>query len=231
MDADILCLQEVQDLNHKRTHSSLTQHGPSQTTALQGEDYPYLAYGANAIYGHGHHGNAILSKFPIHAWRNWDVSDHRFEQRGMLHAHIEHPRYQTLHIICAHFGLFNISRLRQTQALIHHVQRHVPSDAKLIIAGDFNDWNHKVHQLIQRELNLDDVMQAHTQHTQAHPQHTQKLARTFPSAVPWFELDRMYTRGFNVTSAQVPQGRAWRQRSDHAPIIAQLQPIPTQTTP
>ena len=46
--------------------------------------WPNTAYGGNAIYDHGHHGNAILSRFPILSSHNQDISELRFERRGML---------------------------------------------------------------------------------------------------------------------------------------------------
>jgi endonuclease/exonuclease/phosphatase family metal-dependent hydrolase len=212
LDADIVCLQEVQETS-RRHHSSLTAHGASQITALQNGKYPYVAYEANAVYSHGHHGNAILSRYPIREWQNIDVSDHRLEQRGLLHAIIEHPRLGDVHVLCAHFGLFKVSRVRQASALAMHVERYIAADAPLIIAGDFNDWNLHVHHLLTQRLHVVDTVEL------IHQQH---VARTFPAHLPWFKLDRLYVRNLRVNDAQVHSGREWRTRSDHAPITASL---------
>jgi endonuclease/exonuclease/phosphatase family metal-dependent hydrolase len=48
-------------------------------------------------------------------------------------------------------------------------------------------------------------------------------ARTFPAALPWFRLDRIYVRGFKVEQAEVLHGPQWAKLSDHAPIVANLQ--------
>jgi endonuclease/exonuclease/phosphatase family metal-dependent hydrolase len=48
-------------------------------------------------------------------------------------------------------------------------------------------------------------------------------ARTFPAAMPWFRLDRIYVRGFKVEHAEVLHGPQWAKLSDHAPIVANLQ--------
>ena len=247
VSADIVCLQEVQDINTKRKLRSLESHGDSQVRALQGQDYPYIAYGANAVYHHGNHGNAILSKHPIQKWSNIDVSDHRLEQRGILHATVQHPQYGEIHVICAHFGLFKVSRIRQAQALIHHVREHVPMNVPLLVAGDFNDWNLHVHQLLSRELHLKDAIES-MQHGQGQSprgrirqlthqfsqplrktlayndldEHEKQVGRTFPSVAPWFKLDRLYVRGFGIQDAHIKAGRGWRERSDHAPIYAEL---------
>ena len=212
LSADIICLQEVQEINTKRTISH-TAWGQSQLASLHDNHYPYCVYGANAIYRHGDHGNAILSKYPIVSWQNIDVSDHRLEQRGLLHAVIDHPRHDQLHVICVHFGLFKGGRNRQAQALIAHIEAHVPRDATLIIAGDFNDWNLHVHRALTQHLKVIDAVE-HLQQTE--------VGRTFPSLMPWFKLDRLYVRGLSVQSAKIHSGSVWRSRSDHAPICAQL---------
>ncbi|MGL4767127.1 MAG: endonuclease/exonuclease/phosphatase family protein [Formosimonas sp.] len=208
--ADIVCLQEVQETSRRRAESVLA-HGASQIAALQSDIYPHVAYGANAIYSHGHHGNAILSRYPIHTWQNIDVSDHRLEQRGLLHAVVEPPILGDVHVICAHFGLFKVSRVRQAAALAAHVERSVPDGVPLIVAGDFNDWNLHVHHLLTQRLHVVDAVEA------VHQQH---VARTFPARLPWFKLDRLYVRGVSVLDAQVHTGREWRNRSDHAPMTA-----------
>lgn len=210
--ADILCLQEVQETNLKRKHIH-SIHGHSQLDSLHDGRYPFVAYGANAVYQHGNHGNAILSIYPIKSWQNIDVSDHRLEQRGLLHAIILHPKHHEIHVICAHFGLFKNGRGRQAQALIKCVHQHVPTDAPLIIAGDFNDWNLHVHRTLTHDLQVIDTTENH---------HKTQVGRTFPSFLPWFQLDRMYIRGFSVESSHIYSGALWRTRSDHSPILAQL---------
>ena len=248
MDADLICLQEVQDINTKRKSPILIEHGHSQVAALQANLYPHSAYGANAIYEHGHHGNAILSKYPIEQWRNIDVSDHRLEQRGVLHATLDHPVLGEVHVINSHFGLFKVSRIRQAYALIRYVRCFVPPHAPLIVAGDFNDWNLYVHHILTRELLLQDAIETIQRGLKPHvnsesnrlrrlvknltntalaptPFGTPKtVGRTFPSMIPWFKLDRLYVRGFEIAEAHVKMGAEWRNRSDHAPIQATLKP-------
>ena len=45
---------------------------------------------------------------------------------------------------------------------------------------------------------------------------------TFPSRVPVFSLDRIYTRGLRCISTSVPRGSAWARMSDHLPLVAEL---------
>lgn len=223
INADIICLQEVQEINTKRHTISIEEHGELQTVALKGDLYPYMAYGANAIYKHGNHGNAILSKYPIQIWQNIDVSTHKFEQRGILHAVLEHPKYGKIDVICVHFGLFKGSRNRQANALIEHVRQSVLDNSPLIIAGDFNDWNLHVHHALSHKLALKDVIESTKNATLSNVYSKRaKLGRTFPSLAPWFKLDRLYVRGFEINEAHVKSGQEWQKRSDHMPIQATL---------
>jgi endonuclease/exonuclease/phosphatase family metal-dependent hydrolase len=51
----------------------------------------------------------------------------------------------------------------------------------------------------------------------------QPVSRTFPSFAPWLTLDRIYVRGFAIRGVEVPKGLTWARRSDHAPLIADLE--------
>ena len=90
LDADIVFLQEVQGLNER--HASRFAQWPStpQHEFLAEGQWEHT-YGRNAVYDHGHHGNAILSRFPIRTIGNRDISVHRYEHRGLLHCEIDVP--------------------------------------------------------------------------------------------------------------------------------------------
>ena len=45
------------------------------------------AYGRNAVYPEGHHGNAVLSRFPIEHYQNLDVSVGNSESAACSTAH------------------------------------------------------------------------------------------------------------------------------------------------
>src|SRR5690606_4779870 len=63
--ADIVFLQEV--LGAHEHHASKHDSWPatSQYEFLADSIWKDFAYGRNAVYPYGHHGNALLSKFPI----------------------------------------------------------------------------------------------------------------------------------------------------------------------
>src|SRR5688572_2517175 len=91
-NADVVFLQEVHG-QHDR-HAKRYANWPSapQYEFLADTMWSDFAYGRNSVYDAGHHGNAILSRFPILNWDNLDVSTHRFERRGLLHCEIDVPR-------------------------------------------------------------------------------------------------------------------------------------------
>jgi hypothetical protein len=105
LDPDILFLQEVQgrhDLNALRHASNWPQQG--QHEYLAGDTH-HAAYGMNAVYDHGHHGNALISRFEIASIRNQDVSDHAYESRGILHCVVPIEGVE-VHCYVIHLGLF-----------------------------------------------------------------------------------------------------------------------------
>ena len=229
MEADILFLQEVQGRHdkHATRHASLWPE-QSQHQFLAGDSHQAV-YGMNAVYDHGHHGNALLSRFPVLSSSNRDVSDHAFESRGILHCIVQTPACN-LHCYVIHLGLFARSRKRQIDALIGAVMASSPPDAPLIIAGDFNDWSNQLSDSLRDRLGVTEVFDENLP-TRGFGAYLRilsgrgpklKPARTFPAALPWLRLDRVYVRGFQIEAAQVLHGPLWAKLSDHAPIVASL---------
>lgn len=212
LNADIVFLQEVQGEHAHHGQRFINYPAGAHHDFLAEEIWPHAAYGKNSVYEAGHHGNAILSRFPIVQSLNTDVSAHRFESRGLLHCEIESADRQRVHCLCAHFGLFARGRRVQTGALIEYVQNSIPPDVPLIIAGDFNDWRNQMSHPLARELGMHDVFHLHGG----------KVARSFPARLPMFRLDRIYVRGFTVQHSEVHVGGAWQRLSDHAALSASL---------
>lgn len=215
INADVVFLQEVQ--GHHAHRSGRFEAWPSipQHEFLARDYWHAAAYGRNAVYEHGHHGNAILSRYPILNWENVDISAHPFESRGILHCEIEVPNLtQPLHALCLHLALNESGRRKQIDQLSRRIRTMVPDDAPLIIAGDFNDWRQRTRHYLAAELGLKEVFEM------AHG----RPARSFPAALPLLTLDRIYVRGFGVAAAQVLHGAHWRRLSDHAALTAHLRP-------
>ena len=89
LDPDVLFLQEVVG-GHER-HALRYREWPvrPQHEFIADTLWQEVAYGKNAEYDHGHHGNALLSRFPIPRHENVDISAHQCESRGMLHCELK----------------------------------------------------------------------------------------------------------------------------------------------
>lgn len=205
LDADVVCLQEVRKMHRKE--ASYFAHWPEQPQAefLAPEGYQAV-YRTNAVTRHGEHGNALLSRWPVLTHQHEDMSDHRFEQRGLLHVELlleDRP----VHVLVVHLGLIRASRQRQLEQLVRFVAREIPAEAPLIVAGDFNEWGPS----IARILGPTGLIT-----------HKQGRHPTFPSRLPLVQLDHVFARGLDPVGVTVPQGRTWWRMSDHLPLIAEF---------
>jgi endonuclease/exonuclease/phosphatase family metal-dependent hydrolase len=213
LNADIVFLQEV--LGSNEHHAARFDDWPvePQYEFLADTVWKDYAYGRNAIYDHGHHGNAILSRYPIITSENEDISAHGFERRGLLHCRIGLPgAAQPLNCVCVHLGLNERGRRRQVGALIARMRRLVPEGAPAIVAGDFNDWRNLAGNRLADTLGMKEAFR----------DQRGRPARSFPSAFPVLRLDRIYVRGFAVQNAEVHHGFPWSRISDHAALSAHL---------
>jgi len=211
--ADLVFLQEV--LGDHKGHSERIEAWPDepQFEYLADTIWSHYAYGKNAVYQKGHHGNAILSKYPFTAHENIDISTNRLEKRGLLHGVIEIPgKVAELHVICLHLNLLKRGRMRQIERLAQRIDAEVPAEAPLIIAGDFNDWRVDLSEHLIQRLHVKEA------HFDIHDKH----ARTFPSWMPILKLDRVYYRGFRTLLAKTLTGEPWRTLSDHAALYTEL---------
>ncbi|MFL6610668.1 MAG: endonuclease/exonuclease/phosphatase family protein, partial [Pseudomonas sp.] len=116
VSADVVFLQEVHGTHEH--HPQRYSNWPSipQYEFLADTLWPQFAYGRNAVYPAGDHGNALLSKFQIIRHDNLDVSISGHESRGMLHSVLRLPNAdggQDVHAICVHLGLREGHRVEQ----------------------------------------------------------------------------------------------------------------------
>jgi endonuclease/exonuclease/phosphatase family metal-dependent hydrolase len=208
--ADLVFLQEV--LGASRA-DPVGRTGASQYEYLADQLWSDFAYGRNAANSGGHHGNAVLSRFPIQAWRNHDLSEPGHEPRGLLHCEIAVPGWPRLHALCVHLGLRQRHRDRQV-GLITGVVSALPHREPVIVAGDFNDWRCRADHLLQRDAGLRSGFHAYEDGT----------PRTFPARFPLLRLDRIYLRALQARNASVLSAAPWPHLSDHLPLLAEVAP-------
>lgn len=212
--SDLVFLQEVVGQNTKYQEKGLVD---SQFEYLADSSWSHFSYARNAVYDHGHHGNLILSRYPIESWENVNISTNRFEKRGMLICKIRIPglsqRY--LHAICTHLDLLHFGRKNQYQQIRDKINE-IDSDqvTPLILAGDFNDWNQKSDIVFEHQLNMKEAYKNRNGH----------FAKTFPAGWPILPLDRIYVRQAQVLDSKI-LARAKHQDhfSDHLPLYCELE--------
>jgi len=205
LDADLVCLQEVRRMHRREAMRFARWPDQPQADFLAPEGYEPI-YRTNAVTRHGEHGNALLSRWPVLSHQHEDMSDHRFEQRGLLHAEVQVAR-RTVHAIVVHLGLVPASRVRQIRQLVAYIEREVPAGAPVLVAGDFNDWGQRVTAMMG-ENGLHEWPGA--------------PVLTYPSRLPLAHLDHVYARGLNPLGVMVPRGRIWQRMSDHLPLVAEF---------
>ncbi len=213
VSADVVCLQEV--LGTHREHASRHPNWPSepQYEFLADSIWSQFAYGRNAVYTEGDHGNGVLSKYPILKWINHDISVGRHEKRGLLHVIIRTAETaRDTHLICTHLGLFERQRRAQFERLCEIVRTAIPDSAPLLVAGDFNDWRLRAHRVLDRCAGLKEVF----------AESRGREARTFPSRLPLLRLDRVYYRNAKMLKAEVLSMQPWSHLSDHAALSAEF---------
>lgn len=216
--ADVVCLQEVVGKNQKYKDQGLID---SQFEYLADELWPHFSYAHNAVYDHGHHGNLILSKFPIESFENIDLSTNSFEKRGLLICKITLPCGRTkndfFYVACSHLNLLHTSRLMQYQKIKKQIAEKTKDDSPFVIAGDFNDWNKKCAHVFEKDLEMREV------HKTTHG----VFAKTFPAAYPILCLDRIYVKNFKINDAQIfepkPAHSLLGHLSDHLALFCEVE--------
>jgi len=209
-NADLVFLQEVlgSHRQHGRRHRNWSD--VPQYEFLADSLWPVFAYGRNAVYPDGEHGNALLSKYPILRHDNLDISIKGREQRGLLHSVLALPEALELHAICVHLGLDEHQRQQQL-GLLCRLLGSLPPTAPVIVAGDFNDWRQRADAQLAG-CGLQEVF------TQAYG----KPARSFPARWPLLCLDRIYLRNARAHAPKVMSRKPWTHLSDHLPLAVEV---------
>ncbi|SDG45024.1 Metal-dependent hydrolase, endonuclease/exonuclease/phosphatase family [Pseudomonas abietaniphila] len=209
--ADLVFLQEV--LGGHDRHAARFSDWPetSHYEFLADSMWSDFAYGRNAVYPEGHHGNALLSKYPILHYRNLDVSITGPERRGLLHCVLQVPGHDEVHAICVHLSLLESHRQLQLDLLCALLDS-LPEHAPVVIAGDFNDWQ------LQGNKRLARCEYLHEAFERSHG----KLAKTYPARFPLLRLDRVYLRNATSHDPKILGTRPWTHLSDHLPLAVEV---------
>ena len=218
LDADIVFLQEVQGAHDRHAGRYADWPGKPQHEFIADEVWQEVAYGKTAVYRHGHHGNAVLSRFPIISLR----------EPGHLGAPVRKPRPAPLQDQAGraradaplHERAPRAVRARPAVADPRAVRAH-PRDA--CRKDDAADRRRRFQRLAaqgqphagRRSSSVEEVFESFRGRT----------ARTFPSVLPMFRLDRIYVRGLRVVDTRVHYAFPWGRLSDHAALGATFETV------
>jgi endonuclease/exonuclease/phosphatase family metal-dependent hydrolase len=204
---DIALLQEVED-GVPRSRLDRQAEILGRETGLA-----HVAYQRNVKLKVGHYGNAILSRYPLHDTCDVDLSVRLKKRRRALVTSCRIPGRTETHrvvLVNVHLGLSGIERRMQLRRLIKaeclaHVRRSTP----LVIAGDYNDVWSSLGWLVMRKEGFAAAG---------------KRIRTFPAAMPFQALDRVFFRG-EIRALHTFAGHTAtaRRASDHLPIVVDFE--------
>ncbi len=212
-DVDVVLLQEIQGRHYHHETGISTWPEVSQFEFLADSIWPHFAYGKNAIYEKGHHGNAILSKYNLIEWNNLNLSRFQRASRSLLHGRVDLPGGRgPLHLICVHLDLIGFERKRQIKELKRYIDDSIDATEPVILGGDFNDWHGGMGRTLESQLKMQEAFR--TTHG--------NYAKTFPSHLPMLRMDRIYYRGVRLLESVRLERQPWNQLSDHLPLLARF---------
>ena len=201
IDADVVALQEVVGAGW---------HGGSHAEALGAAlGMGWVMAAARQLRGH-QFGNAVLSRFPITAHFEHDLSWKTCEPRRLQRVDVS-VNGSTVHVYNVHLGTAILERRHQAKRLMTIVSdRHVPGP-KLVL-GDFNEWMRGLATALLSERLHSVELRDHL-----------RRRRTYPGVFPLLHLDHIYYTGrIEVTRIELPRTRLSLVASDHLPLVADV---------
>lgn len=196
-NADIIALQEVDS-------SLRADDGKDQLSYIASRLGMQAEMGPTLALDYGAYGNAVLSRWPLIAREEHDLSYRKFEPRGALAVVLGSPMGR-LRVVNTHLGLKYWERAFQIDRVLSELVW--VGDDLTILLGDFNEW-------FPFSGNSFRLKRAFRQ--------SPRLA-TFPAPWPQFALDRIFcSRSPNQISITAPRNSLTRVASDHLPLIADI---------
>jgi endonuclease/exonuclease/phosphatase family metal-dependent hydrolase len=149
-------------------------------------------------------GNALLTRFPVHALRHIDLSIAGFAPRGAIDAELVVDG-RRLRVVVTHLGLRAAERRLQIRRLLEALAAHPGSAEATVVMGDLNEWRGRRGGIPALDRRLGRA----------------PVRRTFPSWLPVLPLDRIYAAGTaKLGAVSVHRSALARMASDHLPLRA-----------
>ncbi len=208
-DADVVLLQEVDRDVPRSRRLDLA----SELAAALG--YPHHAVGHNVRLKSGEYGNATLSRYPIVAERNIDLTVGRRKRRGCQHTTLDLDGRGRLEVFNLHLGLSARERRQQVGLLTSSEEfTTLDHEAACVVGGDFNDWRSRLRPFFVEALDFRCA-------TDRESRRGVRSMKTYPSFSPRGALDKLYFRGpLELDSVYTCRHQVSRVASDHLPVFA-----------
>ena len=190
IDADVVALQEVLG---------------DQAEAIAAEMGMAFVIGENRRHQGFAYGNVVLSRFPIRATQNYDLSVEGREQRGCLRADLDLNCAGVLHVFNIHLGTGLLERRHQGRKLVAaQLLGDLAWEAPRVVLGDFNEWTRGLTtRLLRAQMISADFRR-----------------RSYPGLLPLLHLDHIYyDPALSLEHIKVHRSRLSLMASDHLPLV------------
>lgn len=194
LQADVIALQEVESQREGGLDIIDRLAHVTGTTGIAGP---------TILNERAHYGNALLTRYPVHALTHIDLSVAGHEPRGALDAQLVGPHESIIRVLATHLGLWPSERRLQAQHLFERLTVHNVDISTLM--GDLNEWFlwgrplRRLHRYFSRT----------------------PAPATFPARFPLFALDRIWVRPRSrLSSLGLHRSTLSRVASDHFPLRA-----------
>lgn len=206
IDADIIGLQEVLSIPNGAG-------GDDQARFIADGLGMEVRIGENRRLSGGAYGNVVLSRFPVVASYNYDISIAGREPRGCQRVDIALGHRQVLHLYNAHLGTSFFERRHQGRRLLEEeILRNPQIPGPRILLGDFNEWTSGLASRLLAEHFRSADLRLHL-----------PSRRTYPGVMPLIHLDHIYfDEAFELEAASVHRSRLALIASDHLPIVTEF---------
>lgn len=182
-------------------------------------DYPHWAIGLNVELSKGWYGNATLSRLPITAWRNIDLTLPGRKARGCLYCAVEVELDRGrgtvgLPVFNLHLGLSFHERPQQVGVITRSPEfAALAAGDPCLVGGDFNDWFNRLAPMFTEIMGFRCAT--------GHRENFQSPYLTYPSFSPTGGLDKIFVRGpLAIVKRQRCRMQISRIASDHLPVLA-----------
>jgi endonuclease/exonuclease/phosphatase family metal-dependent hydrolase len=164
-----------------------------------------FALGENRRHRGFAYGNVLLSRFPIRATRNYDLSVEGYEQRGCLRADLDLHDAGVLHVFNVHLGTALLKRRHQGRKLVaEQLLGDLALEAPRVVLGDFNEWTRGLTTKLLR----------------THMKSANFRRRSYPGLLPLLHLDHIYyDPALALERIKLHRSGLSLVASDHLPLV------------